>query len=254
MSSDWSAIEDIELELAPIGEGARPQLCEMLAAGEEIQECYRVLKKGGSNIVAEVLKGQGKFYQLDHYPKGDVYDRETHSQYFYHAHRGLPGENGHFHTFIRGDGIPVHVRPVAYDGDQAWPEGDAKIAHLVAVSMDRYGFPIGLFGVNRWVTDEAWHAAPDVIGLLPGFDIDHAVPSWPTNRWLSAMLRLFRPHAEALLRQRDRVTAKWAQLHPERDVYEDRKLEVTGWVRISVNKQVEAVRAALGGSGVRNDQ
>ena len=28
---------------------------------------------------------------------------------------------------------------------------------------------------------------------LDRFDIDHAYPSWPVNRWLTAMVRLFRP-------------------------------------------------------------
>ena len=32
---------------------------EMAGAADEIEECYRVLDKGGSNLVAEVLRGQG---------------------------------------------------------------------------------------------------------------------------------------------------------------------------------------------------
>ena len=240
----WTAVEAIGVETDTLDHLPAERLDTMLAAGEEISECYRVLKKGGANIVGEVLKGQGKFVELDHYPKGDVYDKETHGQYFYHAHRGMPGENGHFHTFVRAKAIPDDIVPVPYDGNQPWPKGDNLVAHFVAISMDRYGFPIGLFGTNRWVTDEAWHCADDMIRLLPRFEIDHAVPSWPTNRWITAMFKLFRPQVEALLRQRDRVVDAWSAKHPDVDVFEDRKLEITGWLRVSVKRQLEAARGA----------
>ena len=82
----------------------------MLAAGEDILECYRVLKKAGLNIVGECLKDQGTFYEFDHYPKGDVYDNETHSQYYYHSHRTEAGEHGHFHTFLRKKGMPANIQ------------------------------------------------------------------------------------------------------------------------------------------------
>ena len=121
----------------------------MLEAGQEIRECYRVLKNAGLNIVGEVLKGQGTFYELNHYPEGDVYDSSTHSQYYYHTHRGMAGEHGHFHTFLRARGMPRGVAPVPYDGEEQWPSGDDALSHLIAISMDRYGFPIGLFAVNR---------------------------------------------------------------------------------------------------------
>ena len=35
------------------------RLRSMLAAGQDILECYRVLERGGLNIVGEVLKGGG---------------------------------------------------------------------------------------------------------------------------------------------------------------------------------------------------
>ena len=56
-------------------------LRKMIKAGDRISECYRVLEKGGLNIVGEVLKDQGTFYELDHYPSNDVFDRDHHSQY-----------------------------------------------------------------------------------------------------------------------------------------------------------------------------
>ena len=234
-----------EVRIAEVGELSRLEREAMLDAGEEVNECYRVLKKGGINIVGELLKDQGTFYELDHYPKGDVYDEETHAQYYYHSHRGTAGEHGHFHTFLRQGAIPDGVRPVVYDGDTKWPTGSDAVCHLVAVSMDVYGFPIGLFSTNRWVTDEVWYAAGEVIGMLDLFDIDHAFPSWPVNRWLTAMFKLFRPEIEALIRHRDEVVEIWRQARPGTDIFEDRDFDITGQIRISVKDKLENLQAAL---------
>ncbi|GIX28208.1 MAG: hypothetical protein KatS3mg123_2089 [Burkholderiales bacterium] len=219
----------------------------MLAAGEEALECQRVLAKGGLNLVGEVLKGHGTFYEYEHYPPDDVFDGETFSQYYYHAHRGVAGEHGHFHTFLRSGGMPLGVAPVAHEGEEPWPSGSEAIAHLIAVSMDAYGRAIGLFAVNRWVTGDTWYPAPDVIRMLDRFAIDHAYPSWPLNRWLTALFRLYRPHMEALLHHRDQVVACWAAEHPGQDVYEDRRLEVTGWLPVDVEQDVARLRALAGG-------
>jgi hypothetical protein len=85
-----------------------------------------------------------------------------------------------------------------------------------------------------------------VIAMLDRFEIDHAYPSWPTNRWITAMLRLFRPTIEALVRERDTRLADWAARHPDRAVYEDRALETISDAAISVEDQIAAVAAALG--------
>ena len=232
-------------EVVAIDTLERERLEAMLAAGYEILECYRVLGKAGLNIVGELLKGQGTFYEYDHYPKGDIFDEEFGSQYYYHAHREDRDEHGHFHTFLRAGAIPENVQPVPYDGDESWPTGDEALSHLIAISMTPPGFPVALFATNRWVTAEAWYRAADVIGMVDRFRIDHANPSWPTNRWITAMMRLFKPQIAALLQHRDAVIDAWALGHPGVDVYEDRELEVTGWLAVSVDDQLAAVRAAL---------
>src|SRR3546814_9593792 len=55
-------------------------------SGAEGVEIRRVLAKTGDNLVGELLKHSGTFYEWDHYPPGDVYDHETHGQCYYHAH------------------------------------------------------------------------------------------------------------------------------------------------------------------------
>ncbi|MDD2719820.1 MAG: hypothetical protein PHH47_00750 [Gallionella sp.] len=225
------------------------QLLAMQSAGLEIMECYRVLKKSEMNIVGEVLRdtlNKGEtFYEYNHYPDDDVYDRETHAQYYYHAHRGEVGEHGHFHCFLRPKGMPAGVTPIACSTSDPWPQGDEALSHLLAIAMDSYGYPTGLFTTNRWVTAEAWYPADQVIRMLDHFVIDQAYPSWPVNRWISAMFVLYRPHIEALLKQRDEIIWSWATTHPDKDVFEDRKLDITSQIEISVENTLHEVEQAI---------
>lgn len=236
-----------ELLLPAIEPLPRKELEALSRAGAEILECHRVLGKAGLNVVGEVLRGQGEFVEFEHYPHDDVFDDESHAQYYYHAHRSAVGEHGHFHLFLREEGIPDALRDRAVRGTQA-PE---PLVHLIAISMDGYGLPIGLFAVNRWVTGDIWYRAEDVIALLDRFVIDHAYPSWPVNRWITAMVRLFRREIEALLRHRDIVLDDWARTHPGSDLFEDRELELTGYLPISVDETILGVRAALGQHSAR---
>jgi hypothetical protein len=221
------------------------QLERMDEAGVQILDSYRLLKKTTANVVGQVLAHQGTFYELDHYPKGDVYDRETFSQYYYHAHRKDSGEHGHFHTFLRAKGMPDGIEPVPYDGEAKRPEGDDALTHFIAISMNGPGFPIGLFTTNRWVTDETFYPAQDVITMMDRFIMDHTYPCLAVNRWITSMIVLFRPQIEALLRERDRTIEKWRAKAPDKDVYEDRDLESTSITTIDVQKQINAVRSAL---------
>lgn len=246
-----TAFTECAIEMPQAARLSAAERSDLLAAAHEVHRCQRALAKAGLNVVGELLKGHEGFYEMNHYPDGDVYDRDSHAQYYYHAHREGAVEHGHFHTFIRGKGIPPSLQPLpAPPGSEAWPHGDDAIAHLIAVSMDAWGQPIGLFACNRWVTGETWYPAEAVKQLLPRFSIDHAFPSWPTNLWLSALLRLFRPQIDALLDHRDRVVEAWHKAHPDLDVFEDRALEITGYLPISIDDWVQQLRHAQEGSGL----
>ncbi len=223
----------------------RARLEEMDAAGSQILESYRLLQKTNANLVGQCLAHQGTFYELNHYPSGDVYDAETSSQYYYHSHRPELGEHGHFHTFLRADAIPTNCSPAPYQGEAERPSGKDAITALVAISMNSPGFPIALFTTNRWVTNETFYPADQVVGILDRFRIDHTYPCHAVNVWITAMFRLFRPHIEALLYERDRVIEEWAENHPGKDVYEDRELVVTSFTTIDVPKQIARVKRAL---------
>ena len=231
-----------------IGRLSREQLGRMAAAGETVVDCVRVLAKSGDNIVGEVLRDQGEFLQWNHFPEGDVYDRDSGSQYYYHAHPPdeRPGEHGHFHLFLRPKGMPEDMRPALVPDFKAAEDPNDALSHLIAISMDNYGLPVALFTTNRWVTGEIWYGADDVIRMLDLFEIDLANPgTWPVNCWVTAMVQLFRPQIAMLVRRRDKAVADWVTSDPDVTVYEDRELELTSDIKISIDDQVRAVTEAL---------
>lgn len=227
------------------------RLRKMARAGEKILECYRLLGKTNANVVGEVLHGHGEFYEWDHYPPGDVYDPESHAQYYYHAHppkgrsKKYGSEHGHFHTFLRAKGMPKTIKPAGVPGNLKSNGEIGALTHLAGISMNRAGDPIRLFTTNRWVTGETWHTSKSVISMLDRFSMDLAFPSMPVNIWITAMLQLFRPNIETLLLERDRAVREWRTKHPDKPVYEDRKLELTSIQTISVEDQIKAVDKAL---------
>ncbi len=208
----------------------------LLAAGSIVRENLRLLKKSGQNLVGQCLAHQGTFYEEEHYPKGDVFDSESHAQYYYHAHRPDSGEHGHFHTFLRSGGMQRGTVPVPWKGKR--PKGKDALSHIVAISMDRPGMPIGMFTTNRWVTDESFYSADDVALMIDRFVIEQSYPCLATNRCLTALIRLFKPQIVALLKRRDAVIADWKQSHPESDVFEDRNLEITSIADINIDQQI----------------
>lgn len=229
----------------------------MADAAREVTTCQRVLAKTGDTVVGELLRSAGSFYEWRHYPPGDVYDAEYHAQYYYHAHpegERAGGEHGHFHTFLRPLGMPPDIRPAPVpDAPGAAPGADAPesddpndaLCHLIGISMDRASRPIRLFTTNRWVTGETWYAAADVVRMIDAFVVDHARPSWPVNRWITAVVRLFRPQVIHLVQARDAAMARRQARFPDRNVLEDRELDVPSAMAVSLEEQIVAVNRAL---------
>ena len=215
-------------------------------AADELVAVYQELARTGDNVVGELLRDVEVFYEWDHYPAGDVFDSASHSQFYYHAHpagQRFAGEHGHFHTFLRPRGMPRGIRPLPVpDVDPALDPNDA-LSHLVAISMDSRGLPIRLFTTNRWVTGEVWYRGADVCRMLPRFSVEEPRPSPILNRWISAVVALFRPQIEALVMARDEAVRAWERRVVPPNVFEDRDLEVTSYAEVSLEGQVEAVRA-----------
>jgi hypothetical protein len=202
-------------------------------------------------MLDEIMEGVARCDPWRHYPEGEVYDPASHAQYFYHAHPAAEqpaGEHGHFHTFLRAEGMPPGVMPLVLPeigvAGQSAPQaaplkrgGRDEVSHLVAIALDGRGEPIRLFTTNRWVTGETWYPAADVIRMLDRFTVAEA-PSAPLlNRWLTALVQLFSPQIGALLRERDRNLAEWRQRR-RGDVFEDPRLEIASSTDIAVDEQL----------------
>jgi hypothetical protein len=257
---------------------SRAALEAMEAQGRALLACQRELDAAGSSVLAAALEGAGTVYEWQHYPHGDVHDPASHAQYFYHAHpasepkateRGRgerdAGEHGHFHTFLRARGMPPGVRPLVMpelaiadnpaapktplipSAPQSTEEDEGEPwSHLVAISMDASGRPLRFFTTNRWVTGETWYPATDVAAMLDRFALGPVAPSPLLNRWLIALLGLYRPQLADLIVARDAAVMEWrrrrrAKVH----VFEDRRLEVTSALAIDLEQQINLVTTAL---------
>lgn len=253
----------------------RTALEAMEAHGRALIECQSAFAAAGISPLALVLAGVPAVYEWQHYPADDVYDAAAHAQYFYHAHPAGPrklgpgivegaAEHGHFHTFLRARGMPPGIRPMvmpelAIANNPAAPkalmpsaphqmageEGDPW-SHLVAIAMDASGKPLRFFTTNRWVTDETWYAAADVAAMLDRFVLGAGGSLPLLDRWLTALIGLYRPLMADLLGRRDAVIMDWrrrrrAKVH----VFEDRRLEVTSSLEIDLERHLGAVAAAL---------
>lgn len=215
----------------PLAELATGDLSTILAAGERVRECQRVLARTGATVVTEALDGHRLVDDWSHFPPGDVFDQASGAQFYFHAHRDVSGEIGHFHTFLR-------------TGNAG--NGEPGAMHLVAISMNRLGQAQSLFTTNRWVTGEVWSPATEVIAALPGFGIDHAAPSWPLNIWISSMLVLFRPEIAWLLGQRDRAIDRLVGAGRDLEAaLDDKALEICSELSVSVDRRLNLLKSEM---------
>jgi hypothetical protein len=81
--------------------------------------------------------------------------------------------------------------------------------------------------------------------MLDSFKMDHTFPCLAVNQWITALVILFRPQIEALLLERDKTLKNWAALHMGIDIYEDRDLEQTSYLPVSIENQIAAVKLAM---------
>ena len=240
-------------------------------AASIIRECRYELADKGSTTAREAMAGAldiaGEPVPWYRYPEGEIYDPRCHAQYFYHCHPAATApaknrfggeavglaEHGHFHLFLRAEGMPRGVSPMVFPDDavvadkagrtppQAAPVkrgASDRVAHLFAIGLDARGEPVRFFTTNRWVTGETWYCAADVVRMLDRFTpAGDASPL--LDRWLGAMVRLYRTEIEGLLTRRDEAVAKWRWLWPRRgNVLEDPRLEITSHLDIDLDARL----------------
>jgi hypothetical protein len=235
-----------------------------VSAAAIIRECRRDLAARGSSVVKEALGREalgpgGAAEAWRHYPESDAYDPASHAQYFYHCHPvadelpATPTEHGHFHLFLRAEGMPrgtmPHLLPETAIANLPTPPQAAptkrgahdEVSHLVAIAVDAAGEPVRLFTTNRWVTGETWYHADDVIRMLDCFALDAAEPAGVLDLWLAAMVRLYQPEIAMLLRKRDEAVMDPRRRRRRIDVFEDPKFEVLSSLTIDLDQRLAAI-------------
>jgi hypothetical protein len=233
-------------------------------AAAMLRQCREELAARGGTILREVTEDATRIPDWRRFPEGEVYDPATHAQYFYHRHPGTgrgqpvePAEHGHFHLFLRAEGMPAGIAPLlvpelAVANFPVPPQSAPlkrgardEVAHLIGVAIDAGGEPIRLFTTNRWVTGETWYPADEMIRMLGGFELRTEAPSALLNRWLTALVRLFQPEIAVLLRNRDKAVQEWQWRWRRRGhVFEDTRLEVTSSFDIDLKARLAAVERA----------
>jgi hypothetical protein len=192
---------------------------EQRQALREIIYSERVLAKTGDSVVSDTLGSATTVNAWHHFPQGDVHDPESGAQWYYHCHPPAEEsiEHGHFHCFLRPEGLngPVH--------------------HLVAIGVDPYGRLVRLFTVNHWVVGDDWLEADATIALLPRFDLQLGRPSYLVNRWLTSVVRLYASEIADLIKARDRAIAARMQ-DDAAAARADRTLEVTSELRADLEE------------------
>lgn len=232
---DFSALADDELRA-------------MQVAADEMIGVLEEAAGAGNHILIDVLGAAGDkpFTEWQHYPPGDVQDKNNGAVWFYHAHAEDDGdrpwdEHGHFHTFVYTEHVAEGIEPIALPPKPDFEKGG--LCHLIAISFDRAGTPVRVFTTNRWVANEWLYPADEAIRLLDNFVLEPEKFAL-TTRWLMAAMKLFRPQIEWSLRERDRALEQLKQQDPE-GFSENQDHEVLSSFPFDLAGQIDAIEAAI---------
>jgi hypothetical protein len=175
-----------------------------------------------------------------HYPPKDARDKFCRSRWYYHVHAAGSrdeDEHGHFHLFLHRTQLPEGLEP------KVWPpqreDAKAHVTHLVGLSIDKIGIPRAWFTVNRFVTNEFLFPADVMIDHLADFNVDHTAEDDCVNRFVTAMVALYREEIAQLLRERDQRQAELVAEFGEEAAYEKAsKVEVLSQVPIDLDAKL----------------
>ena len=217
-----------------------------LQAQQQIQEAG-----GVHQLMMKQAEAEG-FTAWQHYPKGDRIDYESGGQYYYHCHRENfeTEEHGHFHCFLRKKGNARNGGwPISYkiaDIPEKEKYLNSPMTHLITIGLNRYGLPIRLFTVNRWVTKETWFEAEKMHKLRKRFDLKHVkaregqLEQWRVvDEWIEHLIHLFAAQIDWLISERDKAMAEHIkQIRDSDNHYDDKRIEELSALDISLEAQV----------------
>lgn len=172
------------------------------------------LKKEGTSLVEKIM--DGKEYHHDpfvHYPsEGGIQDKHTGCRLFFHIHR--ENEYGHFHTFAK--------------------DNDGELVHLILISMNEIGEPIGLATVNRWVTGDKYVKGGVLKNLAEEYYIDPGLFSDARIvEFVNSIFKAFKDEIFELFDERDKWITNYVN-NKFNEPFEDREFEVLSFRNIKI--------------------
>ncbi|MEM8726482.1 MAG: hypothetical protein AAGE86_13270, partial [Pseudomonadota bacterium] len=150
-----------------------------------------------------------------------------------------PDEHGHFHLFLHRTQLKDSASPVALP-----PEGEdakAHVTHLIGLSIAHSGIPRAWFSTNRYVTNEFLYSADDMIAHMPVYDVDDTKEDRLVNRFVTAMVALYRDEIADLLRQRDARQAELIAEHGEAGYEKASGEDVLGVIPIDLDEKISSL-------------
>jgi len=177
-----------------------------------------------------------------HYPKGDARSASCKARWYYHVHAAGDrdaDEHGHFHLFLHRDQLPDGLEP------KVWPpqgeEAKAHVTHLIGLSIDTLGIPRAWFATNRFVTNEFLYPADVMIDHMPAFNVDDTKQDDLVNRFVTAMVALYREEIAGLLHQRDARQAELFAAHGEAGYEKVSGKDVLAQIQIDLDAKIGAM-------------
>ncbi|MFC4291708.1 DUF6969 family protein [Sphingorhabdus arenilitoris] len=173
-------------------------------AAHIVIETIMAMVKDGRPLMKRVLPDD-EVHWWEHYPKADARDKHTKSRWYYHVHAPGdrdPEEHGHFHLFLHLSQLDDGVTPII----SPQKKGDTdpvQTTHVAALAIDHNGIPRQWFTTNRWVTEEYLFPAETMIAHLDRYNVDETEEDSIVNRFVTAMVALYRDEISQLLMQRD---------------------------------------------------
>lgn len=163
-----------------------------IAAKDSLIRCLLEMADAETNPVLELIDLNKPLEENKKYPPDLLQFNHTGWRAYYHCHPAsragnhrFQGEHGHFHLFVRTQTEP-----------ETW-------SHLVALSIDPMGQPLGWFTVNHWVTGETWESSRDLVKYL--LNIPYDSQSRLVECWLLSLLALSHDLVDVVLHERDKV-------------------------------------------------
>ena len=225
-----------------------PEPTEPLAprqAAEIVIETIMQMVQEGRPLMQRVLPEGEQPVFWEHYPDNDARDVKNLGRWYYHVHPAGDrdkDEHGHFHLFLH--------RTQLDDDSGEWSEPAnksekrANVVHIAGLSIDHSGIPRSWFVTNRWVTDEWLYPSQKVIDHLLLYNVDDTAEDRIVNRFLTAMVAMYRGEIADLLKKRDFKFSEIGVSPDNPDNWENKEHDVLASIPIDLDAKLEELGLA----------